>query len=153
MKLYEYLKPELILLDLEEQGVESTVRHLVSPLMQHGLLEAEEVIEALLERETRQSTAIGGGVAIPHAACQEIDAPLIALAISQTGIDFGSMDEQPVHIFFLLLSPPGSSGTHIKLLARIARLMRQPAHRQELLTAKTSAEIIERIRQLDDQHP
>ncbi len=154
MKLYEYLKPELIILGLEDGAVESTLRKLLEPLVEHGLVRDEEtVLGALAAREEVQSTAIGHGVAIPHAGCLDLDAPLITLALSPEGIDFNSADGEPIHIFFLLLSPPDRSSTHIKLLARIARLMRQPAHRDELLGATTAAEVIERIRRLDEQHP
>ncbi|MEE9155234.1 MAG: PTS sugar transporter subunit IIA [Gemmatimonadota bacterium] len=154
MKLYEYLKPELIILDLEGGSIDDALQHLLKPLLENELVRDEEqLLQALLERERVHSTAIGHGVAIPHAGCQDLDAPVIALALSPDGVDFHSADEQPVHILFLLLSPPDRSGTHIKLLARIARLMRQAAHRDELLAASSSQEVIERIRELDRQHP
>jgi PTS system nitrogen regulatory IIA component len=83
----------------------------------------------------------------------ELGSTVIGLALSREGIDFLSLDEKPVHMLFLLLSPPASSGTHIKLLARIARLMRQPDFLQELFAATTAEEVIEKIRQFDELHP
>jgi PTS system nitrogen regulatory IIA component len=154
MKLHHYLRPELVILDLQTEGVESTLRDMVHNLADRGLVDDERpVLDALMQREAAQSTGIGGGVAVPHAVYPELDTTVIGLALSKAGVDFLSLDEKPVHTFFLLLSPPASSGTHIKCLARIARLMRQPGVLDELLAADTAEGVIERIRQLDELHP
>ncbi|MGD2215404.1 MAG: PTS sugar transporter subunit IIA [Gemmatimonadales bacterium] len=154
MKLHNLLKPELVILDLQTAGVEDTLHDMVSNLAGQKLVEDERpVLEALLKREADQSTGIGGGVAIPHCVYPELSSTIIELAFSKKGIDFLSLDEKPVHTIFLLLSPPANSGTHIKLLARIARLMRQPDILDELLSAGSAEEVIDRIRQFDEQHP
>lgn len=154
MKLHHYLRPDLVILDLETEGVENTLASMVRRLAQHELVENESlVLDALMEREAAQSTGIGGGVAVPHAVNTDLAQTIIVLALSPGGVDFRSLDEQPVHAFFLLLSPPAESGTHIKLLARIARLMRQPDIHQILLNASTAEEVIERIREFDEEHP
>lgn len=154
MKLHNLLKPELVILDLQTAGVEDTLHDMVSNLAGQKLVEDERpVLEALLKREADQSTGIGGGVAIPHCVYPELCSTIIELAFSKKGIDFLSLDEKPVHTIFLLLSPPANSGTHIKLLARIARLMRQPDILDELLSAGSAEEVIDRIRQFDEQHP
>jgi mannitol/fructose-specific phosphotransferase system IIA component (Ntr-type) len=154
MKLHHFLQPQLVVLDLQTEGIEDTLRHMVRRLADQGLLADEaSVLDALLEREAAQSTGIGGGVAIPHAVYPELSSTVIVLALSQAGIDFRSLDEKAVHTFFLLLSPPASSGTHIKLLARIARLMRQPDVLDQLLSADTADQVIARIRQFDEEHP
>lgn len=148
------MRPELVILDLQTKGVERTLSGLVHHLADCGVIDDEgPVLDALLERETAQSTGIGGGVAIPHAVYPELDSTVIALALSRAGVEFRSLDNQPVHTFFLLLSPPAQSGRHIKLLARIARLMRQPDFMEQLLSASTSEEVIEQIRQFDERHP
>ena len=153
MKLHHYLRPELVMLDLETEGVENTLRELVHLLTASGLVRDEaSVLDALLKRESAQSTGIGGGVAVPHAVYPELGSTVIALALSRRGIDFLSLDENPVHTIFLLLSPPAASSTHIKLLARIARLMRQPDVLEQLLNASSADEVIEKIRLFDEQH-
>lgn len=154
MKLHNLLRPELVILDLQSDGVENTLRDMVRNLVEQGFVKDEgPVLDALLKREADQSTGIGGGVAIPHAVCPELASTIIELAFSRQGIDFLSIDEKPVHTLFLLLSPPANSGTHIKLLARIARLMRQPDILDELLHATSAEDVIDRIRQFDEQHP
>lgn len=154
MKLHHYLRPDLVIPELQTTGVENVLRVVVDRLAESGLVQDHEsVLEALLERESSQSTGIGNGVAIPHAVCAELDSPVIAIALSHAGVEFNALDENPVKTFFLLLSPPAQSGTHIKLLARIARLMRQPDFLEQLLSAPTPEDVIERIRQFDEQHP
>ncbi len=154
MKLHRYLSPDLVILDLQADGVESTLARMVRQLAEQNLIDNEQtVLDALLEREAAQSTGIGGGVAIPHAVCPELSSTIIELALSPGGVDFLSLDGKPVHTFFLLLSPPAHSSTHIKLLARIARLMRQPDFLQLLLTASTADAAIELIRKFDEEHP
>lgn len=153
MKLHHYLRPELVLLDFEADGVETSLRSMVHNLVECGVIEREQhVLDALVERESAQSTGIGGGVAIPHAVYPELTSTVMELALSRTGIDFLSLDGAPAHAIFLLLSPPAASSTHIKLLARIARLMRQPDFLGQLLDAKTADEVIERIRLFDEEH-
>lgn len=154
MKLHHFLEPDLVILDLDDDGVESTLRRLVHHLAERGQIEEEEpVIDALLQREAAQSTGIGGGVAVPHAVYPTLQSTLIELALAPGGVDFQALDSQPVHVFFLLLSPPASSSTHIKLLARIARLMKQPDVLKGLLEAQTADQVIERIRGFDELHP
>lgn len=153
MKLHHYLRPELVMLEFDADGVEPSLRIMVRNLAEHGVIGREQpVLDALLEREAAQSTGIGGGVAIPHAVYPDLTSTVIELALSRTGVDFLSLDEAPVHTLFLLLSPPAASSTHIKLLARIARLMRQPDLLEQLLTATTAEEVIERIRLFDEEH-
>lgn len=154
MKLHHYLRPELVIMDLQTEGVPDTLRRMVDQLASEGTLaEASSVLAALLDRESSQSTGLGGGIAIPHAVYAELEETVIELALSRGGVNFQALDEQPVHLFFLLLSPPAQSGTHIKLLARIARLMRQPRFLEELLSERSAEDVIARIRSTDEEHP
>lgn len=154
MKLHHYLRPELVIMDLQTVGVPDTLRRMVDQLASEGTIgEGSSVLAALLERESSQSTGLGGGIAIPHAVYSQLDETVIGLALSRKGVDFQALDEKPVHLFFLLLSPPAQSGTHIKLLARIARLMRQPRFLEELLSEQSADDVIARIRSTDEEHP
>lgn len=135
-------------------GVEETLRAMVGQLARENVISDEaSAFDALLQRESSQSTGLGNGIAIPHAVHSQLDSTVIQLALSPEGVDFRALDERPVHVFFLLLSPPESSGTHIKLLARIARLMREPGFLQRLLATETAEEAIARVRETDEEHP
>ena len=92
----------------------------------HGL-NATEVIERLTERERLGSTGFGGGIAIPHAKLEGIDKVRGAVLLLAQPIPFDAIDEAPVDIVFMLLSPADSGAEHLKTLARVSRLLRNEA--------------------------
>jgi len=106
-----------------------------------GGLGREDLLEALLEREKLGSTGIGHGVAIPHAKIKGIEKIVVAMGISRNGVDFQSMDNRPVHIFFLIVAPEQSSATHLKVLSSISRLLKDAAFRGKLMKAEARDEI------------
>lgn len=127
MKLSEYLAPERVVTDVEPGDVPGILRQLLDPLLADGTLpEADAMLSALLAREKILSTGIGHGIAVPHAISASVRHPLVILGLSAPGVDYDAMDGGPVHIFFVLLSPPDSASHHTQMLARIARLGRDP---------------------------
>ena len=85
-------------------------------------LEAEMIFDAVWEREQIIGTALGGGIAVPHARLIEINSPVVMVGISQSGIDFNAMDGAPVKLIFLLLTPQRDQGAQLQILADIARI-------------------------------
>lgn len=153
MKLEDYLTPDLVVTDVQPGQIRDVLRQLVEPLVDKGLLrDPEELVEALLDRETLQSTGVGHGVAVPHAISDEITAPRLVLARCPEGADFHALDDLPVHLFFMLLSPPDESRSHIKLLARIARMVRHPELIDELLDSKDPDRLLRVVREYDRHH-
>ncbi|MFW6010438.1 MAG: PTS sugar transporter subunit IIA [Gemmatimonadota bacterium] len=153
MKLEDYLTPDLVVTDVRPGGIREVLRQLVDPLVEQGLLrESEELVEALLDRETLQSTGVGHGVAVPHAISDEIAAPRLVLARCPEGVDFQALDDRPVHLFFMLLSPPDEARNHIKLLARIARMVRHPEIIDELLESTDPDRLLRAVRDYDRHH-
>ena len=98
-------------------------------------LPAEEVERVLGEREELQSTGIGEGVAIPHGALTAVDDQRAALLLVPRGMDFQSIDGEPVTILFAVLGPKRAAGEHLKTLARVSRLLRHRGFRDRLLGA------------------
>jgi PTS system nitrogen regulatory IIA component len=98
------------------------------------------LLRVLIERERLASTAIGEGVAIPHG---KLPVPKLVgcVGISRRGVDFESMDGRPTHIFFVLVAPENSTGIHLKALARISRLFKDPDFRSRLLQARDAADM------------
>ena len=84
------------------------------------------IFEALLQRERLGSTGIGGGIAIPHGKLAGITKIFTLFARLDEKVEFESMDGEPVDLIFLLLAPEHASGDHLKALARISRLVRDP---------------------------
>ncbi len=82
------------------------------------------LLEALTKREKLGSTAVGNGIAIPHANCPDIDKPKVFVALLSNSLDFNANDDQPVDIIFLLLAPDKSRSEHLQALALVSRLLR-----------------------------
>ncbi len=89
----------------------------------------------LIEREQLASTAIGEGVAIPHGKLSSVGEIVACLGRAQAGVEFDSMDGQPTYLFFVLVAPESSTGAHLKALARISRVFKDPEFRRRLLAA------------------
>jgi PTS system nitrogen regulatory IIA component len=96
-------------------------------------IDAEALRRALEARELLASTAIGDGVAIPHAKMDTVECLVGALGRSVDGLAFDSVDGQPTHLVFLLVAPSSSTGIHLKALARLSRLFRNARLRQWLV--------------------
>jgi Kef-type K+ transport system membrane component KefB/mannitol/fructose-specific phosphotransferase system IIA component (Ntr-type) len=98
-------------------------------------------LAAVLAREADGATGLGGGVAIPHAALDRLERPLVAVGVSPTGIDFGAPDGTPANIVFLMLMPPDAHDREVRLLAQIAGAVLDPADRERLIGARTLEEV------------
>ena len=110
------------------------------------------MLSRLEEREAEVSTGIGNGVAIPHTTVKGLKEPVCVIAKTPGGVDFESLDGSPVFISFLLLSPPHSTGTHLRLLARIARLVMNDTFISSIIDAVDVKEIYDITAREDLQH-
>lgn len=106
----------------------------------------ESLKKALIEREKSMSTGIGKGVAIPHCTSDSVDEVVIVLALTENGVDFDSIDNQPVRIAILLLVPKNRLTQHIKTLANIARNMNNDRIREEILGLKSADAILRALK-------
>lgn len=153
MRLADYIRSELVLPDLRADDTESTIRRLSQHLAdQHVVEDGAEVSQALMERERLHTTVVGHGVAIPHATVCGVESTILLVAVAPDAIRFGPPESEPCRIFFLLLSPPGRESEHIKLLARLSRLVRHPGFVQRLGGATSTEGVLEAIRDVDAQH-
>ena len=87
-------------------------------------IDSRTLLESLTKREKLGSTAVGNGIAIPHANCRNIDKPKVFVALLSNSLDFNATDDQPVDIIFLLLAPENSGSEHLQALALVSRLLR-----------------------------
>ncbi len=99
------------------------------------------IFDTLLQRERLGSTGVGNGIAIPHGKLPGLKQITGLFARLEKPIDFESLDDQPVDIVFLLLAPEGAGADHLKALARIARLMREPETVRKLRVTRDAAAI------------
>lgn len=146
MNFSDFLTPEAVSADLESSGKLDVLAELGAMLARVcPSADKEQITAALVERERLATTGIGEGVAIPHAKIDSLDKVVGAAGISRTGIQFDSIDGQPVHVFVALLAPTGSTTDHLKALARISKLARNPEFRKQLLGTRSNEEAFEAI--------
>ena len=152
MKIMEILVRDAVILNLGVRSKREVLLEMANALAKvEPRIEANRLLEVLLEREGLQSTGIGEGVAIPHGKLVGLDRLVASFARSAEGVDFDSIDGQPTHHFFLLVVPEHSGGRYLKALARISRFFRDPSFRQRLGTAETAADVIRAIEEEDQK--
>jgi len=143
MMLKKCLKPDSIALKLKATDKTGAIRELVELLARAGLLEDKEIaLKDILARESRMSTGMEMGLAIPHARTRATENLTVAAGLAPNGIDFGSLDGKPARAIFLVLSGPESSGPHIECIAEIANAYSNPEVREQLLKASSAEEFI-----------
>jgi mannitol/fructose-specific phosphotransferase system IIA component (Ntr-type) len=118
----------------------SVIAELTRHLTERSGADFAEVLGAVEEREAVLSTGIGFGVAIPHARSPAVRELSLVCGVSPTPVSFDSIDGEPVRLFFLIVGPEASAGQHVKVLSRIARLVRRENLRQRLCEAATPEE-------------
>ncbi len=151
MKILEVMPKEAILDDLKSQNKKGILEELVLPLVDSTGLNSEDLVRVLMERERLGSTGIGGGIGIPHGKIKDLASLVLGFGLSRKGIDFESIDGEPTHIFFVLITPEDSTGLHLKLLGRISRILKNDHFKERLLKAADRDEIFEIIKQEDEE--
>lgn len=142
MQLEQYLKTEYINANLLSKTKVEVLNELVNTITNGGLkLDSSLIVEILMQRENLGSTGIGDGVAIPHGKTSAVDDLVVAFGRSTEGLDYDSADGKPAHLFFLLLAPENSAGQHLKVLARISKMLKIEFFRDMLLKAKSTNDL------------
>ncbi len=146
MNLSEIISRDAVIPELKATDKVSVLAELVEPILRlESGLNRDDLVKILLEREKLGSTGIGDGIAIPHGKVKDAENLLISFGRSAQGIDFDSIDGQPAHLFFLLLAPESSTGSHLKALAKLSRLLKNASFRDGLYRAADADEIYDLI--------
>jgi PTS system nitrogen regulatory IIA component len=136
MQLEDYLDKDLILPDLRSDSKPKVLEELLYPLQEKWKeFDLDKARDILLEREKLGSTGIGNGVAIPHGKMDELENIVLVVGRSLKGLDFEALDRELCTIFFLVLAPEDVAGTHLRLLAHISRLLKDPDFRGSFMEA------------------
>lgn len=154
MRLTELLHEGAIKVGLDAVEKDEAIHELVDHLIHEhelSLADRRRVLEALAARERLASTGMEGGVALPHAAVDEVDDLVAVLGISERGVPFDTLDGEPAHLIFLLLVPRGSFRREIAALAGIARLLRDEDLRRKLCRTKGPEEAMRAIAEAEAQ--
>jgi mannitol/fructose-specific phosphotransferase system IIA component (Ntr-type) len=142
MKLTDILPESCVKAPLAATDKLAAITELVDVLASADqLINRDEVLQAVLDRESTRSTGIGNGLAVPHGKCAGCNRLVMAIGRPASPIEFGSIDGKPVELVVLLASPPDQTGPHIQALARISRLMLMDDFRSSVLVAPSASEI------------
>lgn len=153
MRITDILPEALVMPTLKGQSKDDVLRELATHLANaHAEVDAQRLLEVLWERERLGSTAIGDGIAIPHGKLPGLKTVLAAFGRHEQGIDFQSLDGNPTKLFFLLVAPEDSVGLHLKALARVSRLLKEQAFRNQLMAATDRHDLYETIRREDEKY-
>ena len=155
MRMSDFVVKDSITPELSAATKEGIVREMVGSLRDAGQFKGtdpEEIIRAILKRELLGSTGIGRGVAIPHTKHGSAEKLIGTVALSRHGVAFDSLDGEPVHVFFLLISPQDRPGDHLRALENVSRSLRDDSF-VRTLRAQTTREGIWRLLEEADSQP
>ena len=126
MQLSEFLSTDSVLPTVKAPNKRQLLQDLANHAAKRTKLDARRIFDVLLQRERLLTTGLGQGTAIPHGKFADLDRVHGLFAKLAYPVDFKSVDEQPVDLVFVLLSPEAASGDHLMALARVSRLFRDP---------------------------
>ncbi|HDL77906.1 MAG TPA: PTS sugar transporter subunit IIA [Lentisphaerae bacterium] len=134
---------------LASASKEEVIRRLCELLVQDGVgPELDELYHSIMEREKIMSTGIGLGIGVPHVRHPKATRMAAAVAVLEQPIEYGSLDDQPVNIVVMIVSPAGTHRQYLKALAHIALVLKNPTIRQRLLQAENDSQLYEILSQL-----
>tara|TARA_B100000963_G_scaffold109453_1_gene95283 strand:- start:10 stop:471 length:462 start_codon:yes stop_codon:yes gene_type:complete len=147
MNINDMLSPDAFLINFESTSKKHLLNELCELAETKISVSSRILLENLTKREKLGSTAVGNGIAIPHANISNIDKPYLFVATLVNGLDFNATDDQPVDIIFLLVAPHTDSSEHLQALALISRLLRNKELTTKLRGCKSSEAAIAVISQ------
>lgn len=150
MKISEILNKNSIIADMVSTHKTGVLQEMANAVADASQADPHAIAEVLMERESLGSTGIGGGIAIPHGKLATVESVTVGFGLSHKGIDYDSLDNRPVHIFFLLLTPENSTGGHLKVLAQISKLLKMDHFKNRLKSAASIDEIYDIIMEQDE---
>ena len=138
MPLSDLVAPNAIIPALRVNGKKQTLQEVAARAAELTGQNERTIFEILVQREKLGSTGVGNGIAIPHGKLAKLDKLFGLFARLERPIDFEALDGQPVDLVFLLLAPEGAGADHLRALARVARLLRDPEVARKLRESRDS---------------
>jgi mannitol/fructose-specific phosphotransferase system IIA component (Ntr-type) len=154
MKFSAFIVVEAIRTDLKADTPRAAVDEMVGALIDAGAVEDEKrrrLVDAVIRREKKGTTGFGNAVAIPHAKHDGVGGVVGTVAVSRNGLDFASLDGEPVHLVFLLLSNPEAPEAHLKAMEHIFRSIKNDHLRRFMSQAKSRGELVDVLREADEE--
>ena len=153
MRLSERFADNSVIINSQSSTKEQILNELVDTLCaSYKLDHRDEIFDAVWKREQIRSTGIGYGLAVPHAKIDYVDRMCMVAATVEKGIDFDAMDNEPVHLLILIVSPGNTVGPHLKALSSVSRVLSNAEVRKDLIDAKTQADFVEIFGHAEDKY-
>ncbi|MDZ4755028.1 MAG: PTS sugar transporter subunit IIA [Phycisphaerae bacterium] len=156
MKLRDIVVKKAVLPQLAATKRDDAIRELVNALVEAGKITAElrdTFVKSIIARENRGSTGFGHGVAVPHAKTTSVKQLVVAVGVSKAGVDFNSLDKQPVHSIFLLLSPEDRPEEHLDAMEAIFGNLSRDQFRRFMRQADSVEDIMTLLEEADQKQP
>jgi len=153
MKLADFVCFEAIVPQLNATNRDDVIVELVSALQKAGRLrgsKSKEITKAIIKRENEASTGMGKGIAVPHVKHPAVKELIATVGKSSTGIDFSSLDKQPVYSIILIISPADNPDTHIQAMENIFGHLQNEKFRSFLRQAQKAEQIEDLLREADE---
>ncbi len=152
MDLHDLLTPDGIIASLKATNKKDALQELAAIAAAKTGLDSREIFNTLLQRERLGSTGLGRGIAIPHVKLNALREIVCLFARLDVPIEYESHDGEPVDLVFMLLAPEDASGDHLKALARISRLVREPSILDDLRNAPDAAALHSALTMVASSH-
>lgn len=153
MKFSDFIVKDSIRAQIESTDKEGVIREMTAALKEADAVaenQFDSIVEAVLKREELGSTGIGRGVAVPHTKHPTVEQLCGTVAVSQSGVEFDSLDGEKVNLLFLLVSPPDRPGDHLRALENISRQLRDDSFCNFLKQSKTPEDIWQLLVEADN---
>ena len=144
--MFESLKKEAVILYNESQDKEEALNFIIRRTCEvFRITDYDSIISSIIDRESKLSTGIGLGIAVPHCRSDKVQKIVMAVMLHPSGIEYNSVDGQPVHLIFLIISPIQDVQGHIAYLSAISHAVSDEETRMLLLNSKTQDELYENL--------
>lgn len=154
MKLLEIVAEQAIVPDLKATQRDEVIGELIDAIVAAGAADAairDDLVARVLQREAAGSTGFGRGVAVPHVKHPDATRMAAAIGISRTGVDFNSLDQQPVYSIFLLVSPLDRPEEHLQAMEVIFKNLSKDTFRRFLRQAENVQDVLTLLEEADNQ--
>ena len=152
MRITELLKPESIDLNAAPKDKNDTIRQAVALMAKSGnISDIEAYTKQVMAREEESTTGVGEGIAIPHGKCDAVTRPGLAAMIIRDGVDYESLDDEPVNVLFLIAAPNTKDNVHLDVLSKLSVLLMDEDFTAALKAAKTTDEFLKVIDDADKE--
>jgi fructose-specific phosphotransferase system IIA component len=153
VRIQDIIQKNAIIINLEAPDKSGLLIQMAKYLASlYDLKNNEQVVQKILDREAEMSTGIGFGIAIPHARIEGVDRVYMIAARSVKGIEFDAIDEQPVHLVFMMISPANASNQYTQILSSLSRIMSYEDIRKSLMETETPEEFLNIISRGEDKY-